>query len=368
MGQMMAGAAHELNNPLTAILGVSELLHERAPDDASKRHLDLILQQTRRAAAIVQNLLAFSRPSAQSRSAVHLEEIVQQVLQVAQSSLRAKNISVSFESPGPLPAVLGDAKLLAQVFSNIITNAQQAISASGAPGHLRVSLASSGERVMVTIADDGMGIAGENMGKSSTRFLLPSGRAEAPAWVSPSPWPWSKSTTEQSTLNRSPGPEPRFKLFCPRWKNQHRNEIHPPKARKDLLPEDSLAGRTALIVDDEEGIREIVQEGLSARGMKVEQAGTAEEALTLLANADYDVVLCDVNLPKLSGEEFFDELRKRKKSSLPHFVFITGELVDSERVAEIGRKGASILQKPFRVPAVAKLLASLLQLQPSKAV
>ncbi len=68
MGQMMAGAAHELNNPLTAILGVGELLHERASDETSKRQLDLVMQQARRAASIVQNLLAFARPPAQARS------------------------------------------------------------------------------------------------------------------------------------------------------------------------------------------------------------------------------------------------------------------------------------------------------------
>ncbi len=88
--------------------------------------------------------------------------------------------------------------------------------------------------------------------------------------------------------------------------------------------------------------------------------------MALLAKTYYDVVLCDFNLPKLSGEELFDELRRRKRGALPRFVFITGELVDSDRVAKIEKKGASILQKPFRVPAVAKLLANLLQPQTAK--
>jgi two-component system, chemotaxis family, chemotaxis protein CheY len=86
----------------------------------------------------------------------------------------------------------------------------------------------------------------------------------------------------------------------------------------------------------------------------------------LLEKNGYDVVLCDFNLPKLSGEQLFDELRKRKGSSLPPFVFITGEFVDSDKMSEVGKKGALILQKPFRVPAVTKLLADLFQLQPSK--
>ena len=367
MGRMMAGAAHELNNPLTAILGVGELLHERAADDASKRHLDLILQQTRRAAGIVQSLMAFSRPSAQSRTPVQLEEIVQQALQGAQPSLRAKNIDVIFESPGPLPAVFGDAKLLAQVFSNIITNAQQAISSSGVPGHVRISVACNGDHVVVTISDDGPGISPDNIGKIFDPFFTtkrPGGGTGLGLTIALAVVKEHNGTID---VESEFGAGAAFQIILPGLEKPASKRHHSPKVRKDQA-EDSLAGRMALIVDDEEGIREIVQEGLSARGMKVDQAGTAEEALALLAEADYDVVLCDINLPKLSGEEFFDELRKRKKSSLPSFIFITGELVDSERVAEIGRKGASILQKPFRVPAVAKLLAGLLQLQPSKSV
>ena len=100
-------------------------------------------------------------------------------------------------------------------------------------------------------------------------------------------------------------------------------------------------------MDDEESIREIVQEGLAARGMKVDAASSAEEALTLLDKNSYDVVLCDFNLPKLSGEQFFNELSKRKGRSIPRFVFMTGELVDSERIAEVGEKGRRDSSKAF---------------------
>ena len=98
-----------------------------------------------------------------------------------------------------------------------------------------------------------------------------------------------------------------------------------------------------------------------SRGMKVDVARTAEDALAMLSKKSYDVVLCDFNLPKLSGEAFFDELTRRKGTAVPRFVFITGELVDADRIEQIGKKGASILQKPFRVPAVASLLANLFQ-------
>jgi two-component system, chemotaxis family, chemotaxis protein CheY len=93
----------------------------------------------------------------------------------------------------------------------------------------------------------------------------------------------------------------------------------------------------------------------------VDTASTAEDALAMLSTKNYDVVLCDFNLPKLSGEAFFNELTRRTGTALPRFVFITGELVDEHRITEVGKKGAFILQKPFRVPEVASLLADLFQ-------
>src|ERR1700752_1276052 len=99
------------------------------------------------------------------------------------------------------------------------------------------------------------------------------------------------------------------------------------EASRRVAPSSSaLTGRQLLIVDDEESIREIVQDGLSARGMNVECAASSEEALTLLAGDTYDMVLCDFNLPGLSGEQLFEQLRAQASGSLPRFVFMTGDL------------------------------------------
>jgi PAS domain S-box-containing protein len=366
MGQMMAGAAHELNNPLTAILGVGELLSERASDDSSKRHLELIIQQARRAASIIQSLLAFSRPPTETRTNLHPEEIIQQALQMAQPALSQKNIAVKFEAPGNLPVVLGDAKLLTQVFLNIIIKAEQSISSSGAPGNLKVSLASADGRVTVTIIDDGPGIPTANIGKIFDPFFTtkrPGGGTGLGLTIALAV---VKEHNGAIDVESTPGSGTAFQVILPAADEPSVKQSTSAVATVQSVGSDSLSGHSALIVDDEEGIREILREGLSSRGMKVESAGAAEEALALLEKNGYDVVLCDFNLPKLSGEQLFDELRKRKGSSLPPFVFITGEFVDSDKMSEVGKKGALILQKPFRVPAVTKLLADLFQLQPSK--
>ena len=137
------------------------------------------------------------------------------------------------------------------------------------------------------------------------------------------------------------------------------------KAASTLPGAAALRDHSVLIVDDEEGIREIVQEGLSARGMKVQAAGSSEAALESVAKSTYEIILCDFNLPGMSGEKLFEELRSRLGSSLPRFVFMTGELVSSSDVARYREKGARILQKPFQISALAELLAELLQPQPS---
>jgi two-component system NtrC family sensor kinase len=158
MGQMMAGVAHELNNPLTAILGINDLLREKTTDEAMGRQLELIQKQARRAAEIVQNLLTFSRPRAPRRGQVRLDELVLHTIQLHEYSLHVNNIKVEYEvGPGVMP-VMGDAHQLMQVFLNLIVNAEQAIREVSKQGRLSVHVEHRGEEEQVSIQDDGPGI------------------------------------------------------------------------------------------------------------------------------------------------------------------------------------------------------------------
>src|SRR5260221_6542344 len=139
MGQMLAGVAHELNNPLTAILGVTELLREREGlDESMKRQLDLTHRQARRAARIVQNLLEFSRPASPQKKAIDLSTIVERTLQLHEHSLRRNAVEASFQPAESLPAVVGDASQLIQVFLNLLINAEQAIREIRESGRIQI--------------------------------------------------------------------------------------------------------------------------------------------------------------------------------------------------------------------------------------
>lgn len=367
MGQMMTGAAHELNNPLTAILGVTDLLLERVPDASTTRQLELILRQARRAAAIVQNLLAFSRPSAQGRTKIRLEEIVQQALYLHEAALTQKNITVKFQAPARLPLVEGDRNLLMQVFANIITNAEQAISGARDRGTLSVALALVGEAIRVTIADDGPGVPSVNIRKIFDFFFTtkrPGGGSGLGLAISLAVIKEHGGTIE---VQSAPGKGASFCVSLPAAAEELPEAPSSiPTAPGARQHSDALRGQRLLVIDDEENIREIVYEGLSARGMIVENAENSEEMFSLLAANDFDAILCDFNLAEENGRQVFDRLRAQSGGPMPRFIFMTGDLLDSATVAELAAKGACLLQKPFHISALAELLAALLDPQPSR--
>jgi len=163
MGQMIGGFAHELNNPLTGILGMSELLQDSQPGEATRKQLEMLQQQARRAVEIVQNLMYFARPPAPGKAAIDVGELVQRTLHLHAYSLRKSNITVDFLPEGSIPPVSGDAHQLMQVFLNLILNSEQAMREVRDRGTLRIRLEKHDKAVAVIFQDDGPGIPPETL-------------------------------------------------------------------------------------------------------------------------------------------------------------------------------------------------------------
>jgi PAS domain S-box-containing protein len=163
MGAMIGGVAHELNNPLTSIMGVSELLQDTETNETSRKQLAMLQQQARRAAEIVQNLTYFSRPPAPGKSKINLVEVVERTLNLHAYSLRKNNITVDFLKELGMPYALGDPHQLMQVFLNLIVNAEQAIREARDKGTLRIRVGKGDGTVWVSFHDDGPGIPKENL-------------------------------------------------------------------------------------------------------------------------------------------------------------------------------------------------------------
>jgi len=174
MGQMIAGVAHELNNPLTAILAVSDMLREHSEDPGHRRQLELLHQQARRAADIVQDLLSFARPPAPRKGRVQLAEVLRRALHLHEYSLRRNNVAVDFLPERGIPDVLGDSNQLIQVFLNLVVNAEQAIREVRESGTIRVRMGrgtADTPQVWASIQDDGPGIPADILEKIFDPFF-----------------------------------------------------------------------------------------------------------------------------------------------------------------------------------------------------
>jgi PAS domain S-box-containing protein len=161
MGAMIGGVAHELNNPLTSILGVSELLQDSQTTDSARKQIGILQQQARRAAEIVHNLTYFASPPSPGKTPVSVADIVERTLNLHAYSLRKNSITVDFLREPNQPYVKADPHQLMQVFLNLVLNAEQAIRENRERGTLRIRMGNDGENVWVSFQDDGPGIPGE---------------------------------------------------------------------------------------------------------------------------------------------------------------------------------------------------------------
>src|SRR5712675_1430642 len=371
MGQMLAGVAHELNNPLTAILGVTELLRDgEGVQENTKRQLELTHRQARRAARIVQNLLEFSRPAAPQKKALDVNTLIERTLQLQDHSLRRNNVHVDFQPQPGLPPVIGDANQLIQIFLNLISNAEQAIREARPSGRIQIRLGRSGNRVSATVQDDGIGIPPDVLPKLFDPFFTtkrPGGGTGLGLSICMSIVREHGGNIEASSL---PAGGAAFTVYLP---------VAPPElldghlerggsSAEPVVPVgDILKGRSILVLDDEESIRMLLEEGLSAHGMHVDCAASSQEALELVRNRAYDLALCDVNLSEgasgRSGRETAMQIVAASHRGVkPEVVFMTGDLVE-----ENGSDGPfHQLQKPFRVSDVLAVLREALSARPAE--
>ena len=370
MGQMLAGVAHELNNPLTAILGVTELLREReGTDDSSKRQLDLTHRQARRAARIVQNLLEFSRPASPQKRPLDVNSLLERTLQLQEHSLRRNNIAVDFRPQPDLPGVIGDANQLIQVFLNLVTNAEQAIQEIRDTGRIQIRPSHNDNRVMVTVQDDGIGIRPEALPRIFDPFYTtkrPGGGTGLGLSICMSIIREHGGNIEAETL---PGGGSAFTIYLPVAPTQQPEKLPGPSHAGPVSsegvrpPADSLKGRAVLVLDDEESLRMLLQEGLSAQGLRVDCAATIEEALSQVRRSSYDVLLCDLHLSSrgfvTDGRDASSHLLEAAGAQKPVLIYMTGDLIETAQGTS-NRSEPFCLQKPFHISDVLDILREVL--------
>jgi len=374
MGQMLAGVAHELNNPLTAILGASELLRDRVGvDENTRRQLDMTHRQARRAARIVQNLLEFSRPASPQKKTLDLNAVIDRTLQLHEHSLRRNAVQVDFRPSAGLPPTVGDANQLIQVFLNLVSNAEQAIREVRPSGSIQIRLGKSGSRIYAAVQDDGPGIKPEALVKIFDPFFTtkrPGGGTGLGLSICMSIVREHGGDIEADNL---PGGGASFTVFLPVAVTEGSphpvRELESSASGEMMAPTlDMLKNRSLLVVDDEESIRMLLAEGLSAHGLHVDCAATAEEALGFVLRGKYDAIICDLSLSgtgaNADGYSVAQRLKIASGANKPELIYISGDVVGDGQGSSAAASYRR-LQKPFRISDVLNTLMVVFSRVPS---
>jgi CheY-like chemotaxis protein len=280
--------------------------------------------------------------------------------------LRRNNIEVDFHLQPDLPGVVGDANQLIQVFLNLITNAEQAIREVRDSGRIQIRAGRNVNQLRITVQDDGVGIRPEALPRIFDPFYTtkrPGGGTGLGLSICMSIIREHGGNIEAEIL---PGGGSAFTIYLPSAPAET-----PSTASETTRPAAELfKGRGVLVLDDEESLRMLLEEGLAVHGLRVDCAATIDEALAHFGRSSYDVLLCDLHLSAngfaVDGREAAIRLLQAAGAQKPAVIFMTGDLIESSRAESAGSGEPFWLQKPFRVSDVLALLRNVLSGAPAE--
>jgi two-component system NtrC family sensor kinase len=348
LGQTISGVAHELNNPLATILSWSERLSQAASLDlAVRRGLDVILGEAERAARIVRNLLTFARKRQTTRGMVDVNQVVRETLGLRAYEQRLSNITVVQALAAGLPPVFADPHQVQQVLLNLVINAEQAMLGANGRGILVVRTWHDADResVVLEINDDGPGIPGEVQPKIFDPFFTTKEVGKGTGLGLTVAYAIVQEHGGRIRVESQAGSGTSFYVELPVI--GARLPARPVRTRPE--GEVPLAGAVVLVVEDEAALAAVVTECLREAGYIVEQAADGEDALARIEGRRFDLVVCDLKMPRLDGRAFYGRLTARAPDLARRVIFVTGDLAGTEAEGFLEETGCRWLAKPFRL-------------------
>src|SRR4051794_6342462 len=349
LGQTISGVAHELNNPLASILSWAERLSTRPGlDDPVRRGLETILGESERAARIVRNLLTFARKRQTTRAMVDINQVVRETLALRAYEQRVSNITVLDALAAGLPQIFADGHQIQQVLLNLIINAEQAMLSSHGRGTVVVRTwhDHAHESVMIEVNDDGPGIPDELQPKIFDPFFTTKEVGKGTGLGLTVAYAIVQEHGGRIQLESRPGIGASFYVELP-VTGTKLPPVQAPRARE--TPVEAVAGASILVVEDEAKLASAVVDALRDAGYIVDHAPDGEDALNKVKAQSFDLVICDLKMPRVDGMAFYRMLSAAAPGLSKRVIFVTGDVAGTDAESFLEDSGCRWLAKPFRL-------------------
>ena len=346
LGQTISGVAHELNNPLATILTWAERLSQRPVDEQTRRGLETILSESERAAKIVRNLLTFARKRHTTRAMVDVNQIVRETLALRSYEQSLANITVIEALAAGLPLAFADPHQFQQVLLNLIINAEQAMLGANGRGTivLRTWQDVEAESVILEVNDDGPGVPEDVQPRIFDPFFTTKEVGKGTGLGLTVAYAIIQEHGGRITVKSEPGHGASFLVSLPVSDGPVKPVVPREPERVDVG-----AGAVVLVVEDEAALGAAVAESLRDAGFVVDRAGDGEEAIARVKTRPYDLIVCDLKMPRVDGMMFYRMLEREHPDVARRILFVTGDVAGTEAERFLEETNCRWLAKPFRL-------------------
>jgi two-component system NtrC family sensor kinase len=341
-------------------MGYAQLLLSRRLSSDRIADAQKIFQEAERAWRIVKNLLLFARETKPERKLVDLNEIVERTLALRSYELKVENIAVELRLDPGLPRTLADSHQLQQVVLNLLVNAEQAILQVGSQGRIRIRTSSiSGKRLALEVADDGPAIPPEIASRMFDPFFTTKPVGVGTGLGLSIVYGIVQQHGGEVYLENQSGWGATFVVELPIVV-----ALTEERPREDRGPAPIAAagpGRRILVVEDEPTVAQLIAEVLSEQGHDVEAVLDSQEGLRRIARHSYDLVICDLKMPRLDGQAFYQSVVRNDSPRQPRLIFVTGDTLAPHTLEFLEKEGLPYLAKPFLIEELKQAVNRLLE-------
>ncbi|MBP1610394.1 MAG: signal transduction histidine kinase, nitrogen specific, NtrB, partial [Acidobacteria bacterium] len=356
IGELISGIAHELNNPLTGVMGYSQLLQLRNDiDERAKDSLLKINSLALRCQRIVQNLLSFARKQKPERTLINLNEVIESTIELRNYEFQVNNIEIIRDLDRNMVKTIADGHQLQQVFLNVITNAEQAMLEAHGSGRLliRTRADSQGNRITVEIVDNGPGIPESNLIKIFDPFFTTKEVGKGTGLGLSLSYGIIKEHGGNIYVSSRLGEGSTFVIELPIIVPSGAGTYLPPEPTPQSLHFENLVqDKRILVVDDEKYILEFFIEVFRMFPIHVDTAGDGLAAMEKIRLNDYDLIITDFKMPHMSGKELYGWIKDNRPSLAERIIFVTGDTVSTETRTFFEENRSRFLAKPFKIEDV----------------